>query len=147
MTVRGKRMKRNNNCRIIVWLLVLMLLLSSCTPEEKEPRGVVTVSNCKSYIVKIPEGKNVTDYFTLLGTSGTVVMHNFGNMNQDNLMGTAYYNQVAEGGWVIHGNGLFMHIPADIPSDAASLACNKFLTNQDNYMSLEEYKGYIDPKG
>ena len=144
-------MKLGKFGKTIVLVALFVVLLKGCDylldnlglAEDPSPRGVVTVSNCESYIVKIPTGKNVSDYFTLLGTSGTVVMHNFGNMNQDKIMGTAYYNQVKEGGWVIQGNGLFMHIPDDISSDAARRACNTFLTNQDNYMSVEEYKEYM----
>ena len=47
---------------------------------------------------------------------------------------------------MIQGNGLFMHIPEDISSDAARWACNAFLTNQDNYMSVEEYMEYINSR-
>lgn len=121
----------------------MLAAFAGCHGRENQPSGVIQNESGDWYIVKLPSGKTVSDYFTLQGASGTVVMQNFSQKENNGIMGVAYYNRVKEGGWVVFGDGVFMYIPYAISEAQARSACNTLILNSDNTMTLEQAKQYI----
>lgn len=131
--------------RIVTFIIAVALIVacSACGAEEKTPEGVINKDGGDWYIVKMPEGKSVKDYFTLTGESGYMHMTNMGQMDKSESMGGANYSEVSEGGWIVYGESVFMYIPYNISSSSAQMACSTLILNRDNCMSLEDAKQYI----
>lgn len=124
-------------------LLVIALLITGCG-AKKLPDGVIREDSGDWYIVKMPAGKDVKNYFTLTGGIGYVHGTNLGQMDRNESLGGASYARVEEGGWVVFGDDLFMYIPYQISDGAAQMACVTLILNRDNYMLLSEAKEYIE---
>lgn len=130
--------------RIVVTMLVVIALLITGCGTKKLPDGVIRDDSGDWYIVKMPASKDVKDYFTLTGEIGYVHGTNLGQMDRNESLGGANYARVEEGGWVAYRDDLFLYIPYDISAGQAKMACATLVLNQDNYMTFEEAKEYIE---
>lgn len=130
--------------RIIVTVLVVIALLITGCGAEKVPDGVIREDSGDWYVVKMPLGKDVKNYFTLTGEVGYVHGTNLGQMDRNESLGGASYARVEEGGWVVFGDDLFMYIPYQISEGQAKMACATLIMNKDSYMTLSEAKEYIE---
>lgn len=124
-------------------LLVIALLITGCG-AKKLPDGVIKEDSGDWYIVKMPEGADIDHYFTISGAIGYMHGTNLGQMDRIESMGGANYARVEECGWVIYSDDLFLHIPYQITDGEAKMACATLILNEENYMTLEEAKEYID---
>ena len=132
--------------RIVTCILLLVCLISmftGCSGQDTAAKGIINEKGREWYIVQLPEGKNVSDYFTLLGGGGTVVMTNMGHMDKNETMGIAYYSKVKEGGWLAYSGNKFMYIPSELSVEEAKSACTTFILNSDNCMTFENAQKYI----
>ena len=141
------------NKKVIVAIMcvaVLLCIIGYNPPENIKtelPSGVRSVGEDNyCYIIKLPDGKSVSDYFTLVGGKGTVCVSETDVLSYDNYLGTVYYQSVSEGGWVGYGKsqtGCVVYIPSDFPENRVTHACSMLATNASNYMTIEEARAYI----
>ena len=130
--------------RIIVTMLVAIALMITGCGTTKLPDGVIRDDSGDWYIVKMPTGVKVDNYFTLSGEIGYVHGTNLGQMDRNENLGGANYVRVEEGGWIVYSGDLFLYIPYQISDGRAKMACATLLLNQENYMTIEEAKEYIE---
>lgn len=133
-------MKKTIIICLLVALLIMMVL--GCGQKESLP-GVIERENGNWYIVKLPAGKTVTDYFALTGQNGTIHVTNMGHMDINESMGNVNYSQVNEGGWIFYCGDVFMYVPTQISEFALAASGATLIRNSDNYLLIEDAKQYI----
>lgn len=130
----------------IILCIAIVVCFTACT--EDDPRGVRSSgSGNQYYVIKLPDGKKVTDYFTLTGPEGTVVGMSTDMSSYSENLGTIYNRQATEGGWVAYNkdqSGIIIYMPAGFPENAVAITCAQLAINPNEYMTIEEAKQYID---
>lgn len=126
---------------LVICMLFMASLIGCDTPEQK---GVLTVGEGNEcYIIKLPDGKKASHYFTITNRMGTVVGKETDVFTYSNVMGSVSYGSVAEGGWIAYNEseqGCILYMPEGFPENRIAHACGMWMNNPDDYMTFEEAK-------
>lgn len=142
---------RNIISFLLLHLILISLCLVSCSLNSHEaastlPNGVYEFGDSCYYLIELPPNQTVESYFTLFGKHGTVVVDETDMNTYSEHLGTVYYSQVAEGGWVAYfksKTGTILYMPESIPADSITRISSRLAWNSDNYMYFEEAKQYL----
>ena len=130
---------------VFILLFMCFYFLPGCTevPAEKlsNKNGVYTAFGIESYIIKLPSGKSVQDYFTFSDSPKQIVAELLYDTSDGNNLGAVEYCKVSRGGYVAYTNNLMVYIPSDDEKNVQMIACA--LVENQQYMSIEEAKQYI----
>lgn len=132
--------------RIVLTLfLAIMVLLPACTmqPTVESPPGVISSGDAVYYVIKIPAGKDVEDYFRLKGdldqtavavenTRGIMVVTHCGVVGGGRVM------------WKTGHNGIILYFPETYPHSQIKNAMGLYaIGHYDRAMTIETAREYI----
>ena len=140
--------------RAMVSFLVICLLIlcfTACGSNEKDQRGIgIAGTDHEYYIIKLPDGKKVADYFELTGAEGVVTGMQTDVKSYSEKLDTIYNRQTKDGAWVAYAKsqtGLMIYMPKGFPENLVAITCAHLATNWEmsdgDYMTIEEAKAYI----
>lgn len=132
----------NKRLFAVLLTLMLVLLLCSCDKESSE-KGIIEKKCGDCYIVSLPEGKSVDDFFTLTGECCAMYIDDLGYMDKQDYLGCVKYSKVEEEGWIAFTEYKFLYIPYNVEKTMVVNACCDLVVCGDNIMSLEAAKEFI----
>lgn len=136
---------------ITVACVALAIIAITYNPPEQAvsqlPDGVYSFGDVRYYVIKLPGGTAVLNrYFTLEGASGMVVVDRTDANSYSKNLGTVYYSQVQQGGWVAYqksGTDCVLYIPGGIPDKDVKIVSSRLAYGAERYLTLEEAREYV----
>ncbi len=129
-----------NRKRVLVWVM-LVFLMAGCGKEKRPPGVCVFGKDHYCYAVQMPEGKRVTDYFSLIGEERKVTVSQMSDFSS----GTVYYRKTMGGGWLGYlesETDKFIYLPEGFPEELVQSACASLLVVS-GFLTMEQAAGYI----